>query len=84
MSEREEEFASIFGIKYITGRSIQEALEESVSGETFLFVTTCGFLLYKSFTIQGYLGGRGGVCCQTSSSVLFSLFSRPRAGLATV
>ena len=29
-------------------------------------------------------GGGGGVCCQTFSFVLFSLFSRPRAGLATV
>ena len=29
-------------------------------------------------------GWGGGVCCQTFSFVLFSLFSRPRAGLATV
>ena len=29
-------------------------------------------------------GEGGGVCCQTFSFVLFSLFSRPRAGLATV
>ena len=28
--------------------------------------------------------GGGGVCCQTFSFVLFSLFSRPRAGLAPV
>ena len=30
------------------------------------------------------VGGGRGVCCQTFSFVLFSLFSRPRAGLATV
>ena len=30
------------------------------------------------------MGGGGGECCQTFSFVLFSLFSRPRAGLATV
>ena len=30
------------------------------------------------------VGGGGGVCCQTFSFVLFSLFSRPRAGLAAV
>ncbi|CAN0269125.1 unnamed protein product, partial [Ascophyllum nodosum] len=51
MSEQEEEFASIFGIKYITGRSIDDALEESVSGETFLFVTTCGCSL--AFSLIG-------------------------------
>ena len=28
--------------------------------------------------------GEGGVCCQTFYFVLFSLFSRPRAELATV
>ena len=30
------------------------------------------------------VGGGGELCCQTFSFVLFSLFSRPRAGLATV
>ena len=28
-------------------------------------------------------GGGGGVCCQTFYFILFSLFSRPREGLAT-
>ena len=40
------------------------------------------FIFY--FSPDEQCGGWGGVCCQTSSFVIFSLFSRPRAGLAIV
>ena len=31
----------IFRVEYITGRSIDDALDESLSGEIFLFIVTC-------------------------------------------
>ncbi|CAM9472608.1 unnamed protein product [Ascophyllum nodosum] len=40
MKEQAEEYSSILGIEYITGRSIDDALNESISGEIFLFVAT--------------------------------------------
>ena len=39
---------------------------------------------YLFFPNEQCGGWGGGVCCQTFSFVLFSLLSRPRAGLATV
>lgn len=41
MGDLDEEYDSIFGVEYITSRSIEDALTESTSGETFLFVITC-------------------------------------------
>lgn len=43
MEDEADEYESFFGITYITSRSIDDALEESVSGEISLFVTTCAF-----------------------------------------
>ena len=34
-------YYDIFNIKYFTGRSIGDALNESLSGELFLFGITC-------------------------------------------
>lgn len=39
--EAEADTYSVFNVLYLTGRSIDDALEESVSGELFLFITTC-------------------------------------------
>ena len=39
--EDEADNVDVFNLKYITGRSIDDALEESISGEIFLFVVTC-------------------------------------------
>lgn len=39
--EAEAENMDVFNIHYLTSRSIDDALEESVSGEIFLFITTC-------------------------------------------
>ena len=44
MKDQDEEYESTIGIEYITSRSIEDALTESVSGESFLFVTTCAYL----------------------------------------
>ena len=44
MKDQEDEYESTIGIEYITSRSIEDALTESVSGESFLFVTTCAYL----------------------------------------
>ena len=41
------------------------------------------FILFL-FSERAVWGVGGGVCCQTFSFVLFSLFSRPRAGLTIV
>ena len=43
MKDQDEEYESTIGIEYITSRSIEDALTESVSGESFLFVTTCAY-----------------------------------------
>jgi len=43
MENNADEYESVFGITYITSRSIDDALEESVSGEISLFVATCAF-----------------------------------------
>lgn len=44
MKDQNEEYESTIGIEYITSRSIEDALTESVSGEAFLFVITCAYL----------------------------------------
>lgn len=41
--EKESDSVTIFNFNYYTGRSIDDALEESTSGEIFLFVITCEF-----------------------------------------
>ncbi|CAM9472819.1 unnamed protein product [Ascophyllum nodosum] len=56
MKEQAEEYNSIFGIEYITGRSIDDALNESISGEIFLFVATCALL------VRGLVTSKGIVC----------------------
>ena len=48
----------------------------------FLLLSDCR--LFHDQMRKLYWVGGGVVCCQTFSFVLFSLFSRPRAGLATV
>ena len=53
MKEQAEEYNSIFGIAYITGRSIDDALNESISGEIFLFVATCALLVRGLVTSKG-------------------------------
>lgn len=40
-----DSYSDTFTVVYFTGRSIDDALEESVTGEIFLFITTCAFLL---------------------------------------
>ncbi|CAM9472679.1 unnamed protein product, partial [Ascophyllum nodosum] len=49
MKEQTDEYSSIFGIEYITGRSIEDALNESISGEIFLFVAT--YLIMLTFVM---------------------------------
>lgn len=39
----DDNIAAAFNVRYYTGRSIDDALAASVSGETFLFVITCEF-----------------------------------------
>lgn len=39
--EAEVDNIDVFNVKYMTGRSIDDALEESISGEVFLFIVTC-------------------------------------------
>ena len=41
MEEAAISFHDIFNVKYLTGRSLSDALNESLSGELFLFVITC-------------------------------------------
>lgn len=41
MARETANFEDVFNIKYLTGRSISDALNESLSGELFLFVITC-------------------------------------------
>lgn len=36
-----DDFADVFEVYYLTSRSFDDALEESVSGEIFLYVATC-------------------------------------------
>lgn len=44
MSEVADEYDTIPGIEYLTGRSIDDAMEESISGEGSLFGITCEFI----------------------------------------
>lgn len=41
MDERQHDFADVMNVLYLTSRSTDDALAESVSGEMFLFITTC-------------------------------------------
>lgn len=41
MEDKAESYSSIFTVLYLTGRSIDDALAESVSGEIYLFIATC-------------------------------------------
>lgn len=52
--EAEVDNIDVFNVKYMTGRSIDDALEESISGETFLFIVTCE-------DAEGWLVDRGWV-----------------------
>lgn len=40
MDEAADDF-DVFGMFYLTSRSTDDALNESVTGEMFLFITTC-------------------------------------------
>ncbi|CAM9459401.1 unnamed protein product [Scytosiphon promiscuus] len=44
MEEAQEDYANVLNVFYLTSRSTDDALEESVSGEIFLFITTCEFV----------------------------------------
>lgn len=41
MESEAESYGSVFTIVYLAQRSFDDALAESVTGEIFLFVTTC-------------------------------------------
>ena len=41
MEESVADFAGVLSVAYITSRSTDDGLNESVNGETFLFVITC-------------------------------------------
>lgn len=41
MEEKQDDFADVLNVFYLTSRSTDDALEESLSGELFLFVVTC-------------------------------------------
>lgn len=41
MEESQDDFADVFSVLYLTSRSIDDALAESVSGEIFLYIATC-------------------------------------------
>ena len=80
-------------ITKLCGRSAHKPKTVFEAGDIFDFTisrpTTCVAPVDASrdfiyFLRTSSVGGGGGVCCQTFSFVLFSLFSRPRAGLATV
>lgn len=45
------EAVTIFDVNYFTGRSIDDALEESTSGEVFLFVITCELRYWSSVLV---------------------------------
>lgn len=42
MDDEVDNYKDTFTLVYLTGRSIDDALEESVTGEVFLFIITCG------------------------------------------
>ena len=48
-----------------------------------LHISNTRYVIFTFFSPNEQRGGGGGVRCQTFSFVLFSLFNRPRAGLAT-
>ena len=41
MEESAPDFADVLNVFYLTSRSIEDALEEAVFGEVFLFLATC-------------------------------------------
>ncbi len=45
MEESAPDFAGVLSVFYLTSRSVEDALDESVSGEAFLYVATCEFRL---------------------------------------
>lgn len=46
MDDLGDEYDSIFEVEYITSRSIDDAFEESITGEIPLFVATCAFFSF--------------------------------------
>lgn len=47
---------TVLNLKYQTGRSIDDALAESISGETFLFIVTCERALDAGFLFAALIG----------------------------
>lgn len=41
MEDRQDDFTDVLNVFYLTSRSTDDALQESLSGEIFLFLTTC-------------------------------------------
>lgn len=41
MEDVQDDFPNVLNVFYLTSRSTDDALAESVSGEIFLFITTC-------------------------------------------
>lgn len=64
----EAENHDVFNIKYLTARSISDALNESLSGELFLFVITC--------ELMGRLWGGLWHCARANSFSLTELLNR--------
>lgn len=44
MADLDNKYDSIFGVEYITSRSISDALGESITGEMSLFLATCTYI----------------------------------------
>lgn len=71
MEERQDDFDAL-NVFYITSRSIDDALEESVSGEIFLFITTCELE-------SGRKGTTELDCYKRQFSIVFLGSTNPRA-----
>lgn len=52
VEEAAPDFAGTLNVFYITSRSIDDALEESITGEIMLFVATCESVLLASRSFQ--------------------------------
>lgn len=63
MRKKAAEIESV-NVAYFTGRSMDDSLAESVSGEVFLFVVTCELLFFLPSCViddcSGTVGGGGG------------------------
>lgn len=46
-------YDGVFNVKYMTGRSLNDALNESLSGELFLFVITCEWSDHRAPPTRG-------------------------------